>query len=60
MLAVFGVPHILLGCVVAAVTAAVAVKFLVNYLTRHGLVAFAVYRLVLAGALGLLLARGFF
>ena len=60
MLEVFGVPHILLGCVVAAITAAVAVKFLVNYLSRHGLVAFAVYRLVLAGVLGLLLARGFF
>ena len=60
MLAVFGVPHILLGCIVAAFTAAVAVKFLVNYLTRHGLVAFAVYRFILAGVLGLLLAKGFF
>ena len=60
MLAVFGVPHILLGCIVAAITAAVAVKFLVNYLTRHGLVAFAIYRLILAGVLGLLLAKGFF
>jgi undecaprenyl-diphosphatase len=60
MLAVFGVPHILLGCIVAAITAAVAVKFLVNYLTQHGLVAFAVYRFILAGVLGLLLARGFF
>jgi len=60
MLEVFGWSHILLGCFVAAVTAAVAVKFLVNYLTRHGLVAFAIYRFILAGALGLLLARGFF
>jgi undecaprenyl-diphosphatase len=60
MLAVFGVPHILLGCIVAAITAAVAVKFLVNYLTRHGLVAFAVYRFILAAVLGLLLAKGFF
>lgn len=60
MLAVFGWPHILLGCVVAALTAAVAVKFLVNFLTQHGLIAFAVYRLALAGLLGLLLARGFF
>jgi len=60
MVEVFGVPHIVLGCIVAAVTAALSVKFLVNYLTRHGLVAFAIYRLVLAGVLGLLLARGFF
>ena len=60
MLEVYGWSHILLGCVVAAVTAAVAVKFLINYLTRHGLVAFAIYRFILAGVLGLLLARGFF
>lgn len=60
MLEVFGWSHILLGCGVAAITAAVAVKFLVNYLTRHGLVAFALYRFILAGVLGLLLARGFF
>jgi len=60
MLVVFGWPHILLGCIVAAVTAALAVKFLVNYLSQHGLVAFAVYRLILAGVLGLMLARGFF
>jgi undecaprenyl-diphosphatase len=60
MLTVFGWPHILLGCVVASITAALSVKFLVNYLSRHGLAAFAVYRLILAGVLGLLLARGFF
>ncbi|MBK9989664.1 MAG: undecaprenyl-diphosphate phosphatase [Verrucomicrobia bacterium] len=60
MLTVFGWPNILLGCVVAAITAALSVKFLVNYLSRHGLVAFAIYRLILAGVLGLLLARGFF
>jgi len=60
MLAVFGWPHIILGCFVAAVTAALSVKFLVNYLTRHGLVAFAIYRFALAAVLGLLLARGFF
>lgn len=60
MLTVFGWPNILLGCVVAAITAALSVKFLVNYLSRHGLVAFAIYRVILAGVLGLLLARGFF
>ena len=60
MLAVFGWPHILLGCIVAAITAAISVKFLINYLSRHGLVAFAIYRFVLAGLLGLLIAQGFF
>ena len=60
MIEVYGWTHVVLGCVVAAITAAVAVKFLVNYLTRHGLVAFAIYRFILAGVLGLLLARGFF
>jgi undecaprenyl-diphosphatase len=37
---------------VAACSAALAVKFLVNYLSRHGLGIFAVYRLALAGVLG--------
>jgi undecaprenyl-diphosphatase len=60
MFAVFGWPHILLGCIVAAITAAISVKFLVNYLSQHGLVAFAVYRLILAAVLGLLIYRGFF
>lgn len=58
MLQVFGWTHILLGCVVAAITAVIAVKFLVNYLTRHGLIGFAVYRVILAVALGLLLYQG--
>jgi undecaprenyl-diphosphatase len=51
MIQVFGWSHVLLGALVAAVTAAVCVKFLVHWLTRHGLAAFAYYRLVLAAAL---------
>jgi undecaprenyl-diphosphatase len=51
MIAVFGWPHVLLGCAVAAISAAIAVRFLVGYLTRHGLAAFAVYRLITAVAL---------
>jgi undecaprenyl-diphosphatase len=51
MIRVFGWSHVLLGCVVAAVTAAIAVKFLVHFLSRHGLAAFAVYRLALAAVL---------
>ncbi len=48
MIQVFGLPHMILGGVVAAVSAAIAVKFLVSYLSRHGLGAFAIYRILLA------------
>ncbi len=51
MIAVFGWSHVLLGAVVAAVTAALCVRFLVHWLTRHGLGVFAWYRLALAAAL---------
>lgn len=51
MIAVFGWPHVLLGAVVAAVSAAVAVRFLVAWLTRHGLGVFAIYRLITAAAI---------
>jgi undecaprenyl-diphosphatase len=40
---------LLLGIFVAFVSAALAVKWLVSYLTRHGLALFAWYRFVLAG-----------
>jgi len=51
MIQVFGWSHVLLGMLVAAVTAAVCVKFLVHWLTRHGLTVFAFYRLGLAAVL---------
>ena len=51
MIQVFGVPHVVLGGVVAAVTAAICVRFLVHWLTRHGLGIFAWYRLVVAGVI---------
>lgn len=53
MIEVFGWSNVLVGILVAAVSAAVAVKFLVGFLTRHGLMAFAFYRLVLAGVIAL-------
>lgn len=53
MISVFGWSHVLLGIVVAAVSAAIAVKFLVHFLSRHGLFAFALYRIALAFVLGL-------
>lgn len=51
MIAVFGWPHVILGTAVAAISAAIAVRFLVKYLTHYGLGLFAVYRLILAGLL---------
>lgn len=51
MIQVFGWGNVVLGGVVAAITAAICVRFLVHWLTRHGLGLFAWYRLVLAAAL---------
>jgi undecaprenyl-diphosphatase len=59
MLQVFGWSHVALGAVVAAITAALSVRFLVNWLTRHGLGAFAWYRLGVAALLTALLAGGY-
>ncbi|MGH7945911.1 MAG: undecaprenyl-diphosphate phosphatase [Opitutaceae bacterium] len=51
MIQVFGWSNVILGGVVAAITAAVCVRFLVHWLTRHGLAIFAWYRLALAAVL---------
>ncbi|MDP3071597.1 MAG: undecaprenyl-diphosphate phosphatase [Opitutaceae bacterium] len=51
MIQVFGWQNVILGSVVAAITAAICVRFLVTWLMRHGLAVFAWYRLVLAGVL---------
>ena len=51
MLEVFGWMPVLLGILVAFVSAALAIKFLVAALTRFGLTPFAVYRIVVAIAL---------
>ena len=48
MVEVFGWENLLLGGLVAAVSAAVAVKCLVTFLSRNGLALFAYYRLGLA------------
>lgn len=47
------------GIAVATVVAALAVKWLVGYLSRHGLALFAWYRLVLAAVLTVALAVGY-
>lgn len=54
MIEVFGWSSVLLGGLVAAVSAAVAVKFLVTFLSRSGLTVFAYYRLALAAVLAAL------
>ncbi len=51
MIRVFGWSNILLGCLVAAVSAAIAVKFFVGYLSKHGLALFGWWRLVFAAFL---------
>ena len=51
MIQVFGWSNVLLGGLVAAISALIAVKFLVHFLSRHGLAVFAYYRLALAVAL---------
>ncbi len=51
MIQVFGWPHVIVGGLVAAVTAAICVRFLVHWLTRHGLAIFAWYRLTVAAVL---------
>ena len=48
MIEVFGWSSVLLGGLVAAISALAAVKFLVHFISRHGLAGFAYYRLCLA------------
>lgn len=53
-----GVAPMLVGIVVATVSAALAVKWLVHYLNRHGLAVFGWYRLALGAVFVLLLSGG--
>jgi undecaprenyl-diphosphatase len=54
MIQVFGWQNVLLGSVVAAVVAALSIRYMVQLLIRHGLNLFAWYRIALAGALAFL------
>lgn len=55
---VFGVASFAAGLIVATVSAAFAVKWLVGFLNKHGLEAFGWYRIALAIVLGSLIATG--
>ncbi len=57
MIQVFGWSHVLLGCVVATLTAVVCVRFLVRWLTRHGLGIFGWYRIAIAIVLAVIFYR---
>ena len=53
MTALFGWPEMLVGGLVAAISAGLAVRFFLSYLQRFGLSAFAIYRVLLAICLAL-------
>ena len=48
MLGALNIGPVLIGCIVAFISAALAVKWLVGYLSKHGLALFAWYRIALA------------
>jgi len=58
MFEVLGATELIVGILVAAIAAAVAVKGLVSYLSRHGLAGFGWYRLVLSAVFVVLIWRG--
>ena len=58
MLHSLGAAPMIVGLIVAAISAALAVKWLVAFLTNHGLAVFGWYRLILCAVLLVLVWRG--
>jgi undecaprenyl-diphosphatase len=58
MFAWLGWLPIIVGFVVATIAAALAVKWLVAFLNKHGLAAFGWYRLALCAVLGAMIYAG--
>ena len=58
MFEVLGATELIVGILVATIAAAVAVKWLVSYLSRHDLAVFGWYRLVLSAVFVVLIWRG--
>lgn len=58
MIHALGIGPIVIGLAVATISAAVAIRWLVGFLNRHGLALFGWYRLALCAVLGVLIWRG--
>lgn len=58
MFEVLGTTELIVGILVATIAAAFAVKWLVSYLSQHGVAVFGWYRLVLSAVLVVLIWRG--
>jgi len=58
MLVAYGWVNLIVGFVVATVSAAAAVKWMIGYVQRRGLALFGYYRLLLAAAVGGLMVMG--
>ena len=58
MFETLGMLPIVIGIIVATIAAALAVRWLVGFLNKHGLAVFGYYRLVLAAVLGIMIAGG--
>lgn len=56
MFQVLGILPVAVGILVATISAALAIKWLVSFLTKHGLAPFGVYRIILAATLYILIA----
>ena len=59
MIEQLGAAPVIVGMLVATVSAAIAIKFLVGFLNKHGLGAFGWYRIALALVMGAAIYTGF-